>query len=347
MMPPTIRVSLLIAIAVAATPAPAAQDDLRAEAAKYLQANGFAAADLARLEAGKAVARATLSAGDTEILAAGAVKIHATRDQVASYYAQMISYVDGQVTLAFGRFSTPPVENDVQGLSFDTAEIEALKSCRVGDCDIRLGGASLTGLRAAIDWTAPDYASAVNRYLRVAAVRYLADYQTRGDAALVTYNDRAQPVSLAKQWGDLLTNSAMLKHSRPELHDYLARYPAGTLAGSKSVFYWSKEYFGLKPIVSLVHGIVYEPPGRTDRIFVAQKQLYASHYYDASLALGTIVGGVENGAAVSYLLYANRSRGDLLKGGFGGVRRAAARRQAEGAAEETLTTIKNVLEQQR
>ena len=48
---------------------------------------------------------------------------------------------------------------------------------------------------------------------------------------------------------------------------------------------------------------------------------------------------------MSYLLYGNRSRGDLLKGGFGGLTRGVARRQVESATKETLGTIKRMLEQ--
>ena len=46
----------------------------------------------------------------------------------------------------------------------------------------------------------------------------------------------------------------------------------------------------------------------------------------------------------TYLIYANRSRGDLLKGGFGGLKRKLARDQARKSAEQTLGTIKMVLE---
>jgi hypothetical protein len=49
----------------------------------------------------------------------------------------------------------------------------------------------------------------------------------------------------------------------------------------------------------------------------------------------------------TYLVYANRSRGDLLKGGFGGLKRSVARSQARQAAEETLGNIKQMLESAR
>ena len=38
----------------------------------------------------------------------------------------MIAHVDGQVTLAFGRFSSPPAIDDVKNLSFDRDEIGQL-----------------------------------------------------------------------------------------------------------------------------------------------------------------------------------------------------------------------------
>ena len=81
-----------------------------------------------------------------------------------------------------------------------------------------------------------------------------------------------------------------------------------------------------------------------DRTVVVQKQLYASHYYDGSLAMANVIGTSEGATPVTYLLYANRSRGDLLKGGFGGLKRKVARDQAKKSAEQTLGTIKSVLE---
>ena len=106
-----------------------------------------------------------------------------------------------------------------------------------------------------------------------------------------------------------------------------------------------KENYGLKPVLSIVHGVIYQPPSRADRAFVAQKQIYTSHYYDGSLAIATALSATENGAPLTYLVYANRSRGDMLRGGFGGLKRNVAQSQARKAAQETLGTIKRQLEQ--
>ena len=311
----------------------------------YLTANSFSAAEVAELETGRVVAHVDggRSTG-TEVFVIAAVKIRVPRAQVASYYGQMISYVDGEVTTAFGRFSSPPAIADVTNLAFDRDEIDSLKSCRAGKCDIRVSGAALDALRSSIDWNAADYAERTNAFVRKAAIDYVTAYQTRGDAALVTYNDRAEPVSLREQWRGILGNSPLLQESAPELRTYLERYPNATLAGARNIFYWVKERFGLAPIIGIVHGVVYEPPSHPDRTMVVQKQLYASHYLDGSLAVATLLDGREGGRPATYLLYTNRSRGDLLKGGFGGLKRNVARSQARRAAEDTLAMIKQVLE---
>jgi hypothetical protein len=313
------------------------------EVHQYLTGNGFTAEEVARFDEGESVARA-MTAASEEVIAIAAVKIHAPRDRVLDYYGQMISYVDGTTTLAFGRFSTPPGPADVKDLSFDADEISDLRSCKPGKCDIRLGGAALETLRTTVDWNAPDVVDRVNAFARKAATEYVAAYQSRGDAALVTYNDRAKPVSLQQQWRGIVGNAVYFQEYVPELKAYLEQYPGGSLTGARDVLYWAKENYGLKPVLSIVHGVIYQPRSRADRAFVVQKQIYASHYYDGSLAVATVLSATENGRPVTYLVYANRSRGDLLRGGFGGVKRNVLQSQARKAAQETLATIKSQLE---
>ena len=316
--------------------------DPRREVQEYLTRHRFAAAEFTSLDQGEVIARATVTG--QEVLVVGAVKIRAPRDRVLGYYGQMISYVDGAVTLGFGRFGTPPAPGDVKDFAFDRQDVADLRSCRPGACDIRLGGASIEALQKSIDWNAPDASERINAFARKAALEYVAAYQARGDDALVTYNDRAEPVRLRDHWRGILDNAAFFHEYAPELKAYLEQYPRGSLPGGRDVFYWVKEDYGFKPVLSIVHGVIYQPASRTDRAFVVQKQIYANHYFDGSLAIATALSASENGTPVTYLVYANRSRGDMLRGGFGGLRRNAAQSQARKAAQETLGTIKKQLE---
>lgn len=318
----------------------------RDDAKAYLSKIGFGSTDLAALEAGQVIARSETAKDTGEIVAIAAVKIRAPRDKVVGYYGEMVKYVDGKVTLAFGRFSTPPVPADVAGLAFDRGEIDGMKSCRAGDCDIRIGGAGLETLRSAIDWNAPDYARKANEFVRQSALRYVGEYQQRGDDALVTYNDKDEPMSLKEQWRAIVANSPYFNVYAPELEQYLKGYPTARLPGARDVIYWVKENYGaLETVISIVHAVIYEPPSKPKWALVAQKHIYASHYYDASLAVTSVLGVEEAGKSVSYLVYVNRSRGDALKGGIGGVRRTMARDQASKSAEQTLGTIQRMLEQ--
>ncbi|HTG90693.1 MAG TPA: hypothetical protein VL914_10855 [Vicinamibacterales bacterium] len=316
------------------------------EVEQVLRKVNFTAADLTMLQGGMVVARANAEKSG-EIVTQAAVRILAPHAQVVSYYGQMISYVDGQVIQGFGQFSTPALLSDVAKLTFDRNDIDALKSCRAGSCDVRIGGAGLSAMQAAIDWKAPDYPDRVNEFARKTVVDYVTAYRARGDEALVTYNDNSKAVSLKSEWSSLLSRARNVHAFVPELARYLSGFPNDSLAGARDIIYWIKEDYGQKPIVSVVHAVMYTPKAGEDRTVVAQKYIYTSHYYDASLAVAWIASGTENGAPVTYILYSNRSRGDLLRGGFGGIARSVAEKMAREGAEQTLSMIKLVLEGRR
>jgi hypothetical protein len=307
----------------------------------------FTPAEASSLEAGKVIAKLAPGGVEGEVVTVAAVKIQTSRKQVVAYYGQMISYVDGQVTKGFGRFSNPPTLADVANMSLDAADIAHLKSCQPRDCDLRLGGAALPKVRAAVNWNGPDPAGQVNTLLRQSAVDYVSAYLKNGDDALITYDDGATPVSLKQQWQGLMQGSQYFQQFNPALRDYLSQYPRQPLQGATDILYWVNEvYTGLKPVISVVHAVVYDAPGQPDRTVIMQKQLYASHYYEGSLALALAIDANDGGAPATYLIYANRSRGDMLKGGFGGLKRKLAGDQARKAAMQTLETIKMVLEKQ-
>src|SRR5262245_59808796 len=202
---------LIVSLACTAAVLTASQTapDARSEVHGYLTKVGMGAEDIAKLEAGGVAARAQLS-GDDEIVVFAAVKIRAPRDRVLDYYGQVISFVDGKVTFAFGRFAAPPAADNVKDLTFEDYEIEDLRKCKPGKGDMRLGGAAIDALQKSVDWTSPGAGERVNAFARKAAVDYVTAYQSRGDAALITYDDRAKPISLQTQWRGIIGNSAFL-----------------------------------------------------------------------------------------------------------------------------------------
>jgi hypothetical protein len=341
------RSRLAVTVACATLVVALLAQDARREVTDFLAKAGFTAAEVGQMDAGQVIAHSDPGSTNGELLTSAAVKILVPRENVLAYYAQMVTYVDGKVTLAYSKFSSPPTQADVKALAFDASEISELRTCKPADCDLHIGGAGLDTLRSAINWKAPDAAEQVNAFARKQAVAYVTAYQAQGDAALVTYTNTSKPVSMKETWQGLIGNSPLFHQYLPELAKYLTGFPNAKLPGGRDVFYWVKENYGRKPVISIVHAVIYEPPSQKDRVIVVQKQLYASHYYDGSFAIADVIQGNENGKPVSYLLYGNRSRGDLLKGGFGGLQGNVAKSQTRKAAIDTLTTIKTMLESAR
>jgi hypothetical protein len=306
----------------------------------------FPAADLASFDAGQVIAKTSSSGDEGEISVVGAVRIRASKERVADYFHLLVTYVDGQVTLQIGQFHNPPRPEDTASLTLPDDDVKNLRDCKPGNCDVKIGGAGLAEIQSAINWTAPDAITQLNAMARRRLVEYVTGYMAKGNAALVTYNDKSAPVSMQEQWQGLLRNSPNIMTYAPALAGYLNNFPHAPLPGSSDFIYWAKEVYAGNPVVHADHMVRWADPQRPDRITIAQKQIYASHYYNGSLAITTILDTTTPGAAASSaVIYFNRSRGDLLKGGFGGsVKRKVAESQAKKAAEDTLGAMKSALE---
>jgi len=106
--------------------------------------------------------------------------------------------------------------------------------------------------------------------------------------------------------------------------------------------YWSTESFGLKPVASITHVFIYVQPGR---VVTASKQLYASHYFDASLGLAAALEDRSDPSTPGmFLVYLNRSRIDLLGGFFGDLRRAILRGRLRDGMRKNLAEVIRELE---
>ena len=55
-----------------------------------------------------------------------------------------------------GTFGTPPSIGDLAGLSWEASDIDALRRCKPGACDVKIGMAGLERLQKEVNWSAPD-----------------------------------------------------------------------------------------------------------------------------------------------------------------------------------------------
>jgi hypothetical protein len=57
---------------------------------------------------------------------------------------------------------------------------------------------------------------------------------------------------------------------------------------TEDFIYWSKQKFGLKPVIAVTHVSIYRKP-ESRRPLIASKQVCTSHYFEASLWLTAVV----------------------------------------------------------
>jgi hypothetical protein len=113
---------------------------------------------------------------------------------------------------------------------------------------------------------------------------------------------------------------------------------------SDSFLYWSTKTPGMKPITSVTHVNVMRGADRGEpAALIASKQVFATHYKDASLAVMAITGSSDG----QYLVYVHRSHVDVLNGRFGGLVRRIIERRVRDEAPDVLIALRRTLEDRR
>lgn len=313
-------------ICAAANPA-AAQTSL-AELQKLLQEKAaFEATDFAALQRGEPVVRSVPAQDKREVAVSGLVTLRANRDEFLRSYRESLTRKNNGAVMEIGAFGAVPALADVESLTLEADDLEDLKACVVGDCELKLSAAMIQRFAREVNWQAPDYAQQATKLFKTMLVEYVKDYRTRGDAALIEYNDKQDQVRLADE-------HQALTHASGYLSDVLPR-AASEMQPLEELLVWSKIKFGLKPVIAINHVTIY----KGDREFGPQilsvsKQIYANHYFNSSLAL---TGFVTVAGPTSYLVYENRSRADGLDGPLGKLKRGLVQKKV-------LEGLKGVLE---
>jgi len=294
------------------------------------QKAAFEEEDFAALQREQPVVRLVPVSDKREVAVSGLVNIRAGADEFLRSYRESMTRKSNSAILEVGSFANEPALADLQNLTLDTRDIEDLKECIVGDCELKLSAAMIERFRTEIDWRAPDYQLNVTNLFKQLLLEYVRDYRSRGDAALIEYNDKRSEISVASEHRALTGASSYI-------NEVLADNKSG-LQLLEDVIVWSKIKFGLKPVIAMNHIRLYRRNGDVGaQAVVASKQIYANHYFNAFLALTAFVNVPDSGA---YLVYENRSRADGLEGPFGKIKRGVVEKKA-------LEGLKNILAQSK
>jgi hypothetical protein len=294
-------------------------------------------AQLAAVDKGEVVTKQLPTTDKPEIAAFGIVKTAGTVDLLFTLARDIRKFRQVPQIPEMGRFSTPATLEDLNGLHHPPDDIAALKKCKPGSCDVKLGTKGLERI-SKIDWSAPDAEKQATAIFNQGIVDYVNAYQQGGTDAMGNVIDKKQEKSRAAEYRTLLAHSPYLVDYVKEFNDYLGAYPKGKLDGAVDVLYWAKDTFGLKPVVSGYHATYYKTPRGA---LIANKLLAASHFFNASLE---IMAGVPtpDGKGL-YLLSLYRTRIDPPTGMLGGVLMGKVRDGIETGVKMNLETARDRL----
>jgi hypothetical protein len=308
----------------------------------FKQNIGLGDSEIAQIEQGKAVAKILSSNSPSQVFVFGAISINAPPRS----YLRLATDLDGLKSLpgyiAIQRFSNPPVLSDLSRFSIDAADLDELKKCKPGDCDLQLPVENIEAFRSKIDWSGADPTNQANVLAREMILRELSAYQQGGNAALGIYRDKKNPTQVSEQFQAILARSKALPEKLPTLNSYLLDYPNASLPSSSSVFYWEKVQFGLKPTLRINHQITAHLTAEHGPVdVIAIKQLYANHYFETALDLYFCIPRTQGGF---YLITVKGSEQAGLTGPKGIVVRKVAVDKTRSSLEKSLQAIKTQLE---
>jgi hypothetical protein len=325
----------IAAFAVAQTEPQTAKDFLR----KYLS---FTETDISDLDSGQLITKLPKVSDSREVAAFAVVRVNAPPEQLAIQFHDIVRWKQGESVPEIGKFSDKPEIADLAGLSMDPEEIKVLRKCKPGSCDMKLSAVSMERLVKGTNWTAENYQHQAENLFKQLLVDYVGTYKLGGNRYLAQYDDKRQPLKLAEEFNALLKESNYVTGYAPELANYIDKFPNAQLAGSEGYVYWSKEKFGIQPVLSMTHVTIYpRRHGNAKEVIIASKQLYASHYFESSLAFTMMIPREGGG---SYLIYLNRSRTDTLRGFLSGITRMFISGHVRDGAAKSLRLAKERLE---
>ena len=304
----------------------------------------LSATEIARLDRGEVISRTLEVTNRREVATLGIVRIDTSPSRYVERLADITTFKRTGDVLQVGMFSSVPQAADMASLRLDEAELKRLRACRVGSCDMRLPADVIERVQRDIHWDAPDASRHANALIRQQLVDYVARYRQRGSAAAMEYADREPRLNAAGEFAALLQADTFMSRYAPRLRRHLLDYPAASGEGMTDFVYWSKELIRGRPVISITHVATAAAVDDSPVAYaIGSKQIYAMHYYDASLGLTLLVPDRRPGASATFVVYLNRSRIDLFGGLFGGVARRIVAVRALGLVAEHLQRLQRVL----
>ena len=309
---------------------------------------GYSDRDWRDVLAGRAVAKNLETPEAVDVSIFGAVRVRGLASDLAEQIREIDVFERKLNIIGVGKFNDPPRLSDLDALELLESDVRDLRNCRPGDCELQLSENTMAQFDARVDWDSADAQAQATRIYREMIFDALRTYRVGGVDTLGTYADRIPAAPLSEEVHGL-AHPLDTPMPIPDLTRFLREYPRSSLPRADEFFYWNMGEFGMKPTTRL-NQVVIQPfptgvaslPGL--RYVIATRQIYANHYFSATLELRTLVDDDDGEDDGFFLLYATRSRVTGLSGFFKGLLRVIVKRRARSGMERYLTNTQAVIE---
>jgi hypothetical protein len=280
-----------------------------------------------------------------EMAAFGVVLADAAPGRFVDAYKTLAVFQNNPCITETGIFTSTPKLSDLDRLTIEPIDVYELTRARTGDSDIKLSARELERIQqltASGSKHPLNKAQIAQEYKRILLDR-LARYMRFGDQAMGPYIDKAEPVSPDQAFQSLADEQSAESRVGRTICEYLKSYPLTQLPNSESVMYWAKEKFhDLKSVISVVHVLIHQ---EGDRIFVASKQIYSSHYNEAGLSVAELTPfSDDSGRIHTLIVYTIRLEPDMLGGTLGFMKKRMAMPKMQVTLRDSLARIRDNLE---
>lgn len=296
------------------------------------------------LDAGEVVAR-VLPSDDGQIAFFAAARLKAGPGALIEWTRAIEKLKSGPMVLAVGRFSDTIADDDLDALSLDKGEIDALKRCSGTSCDFKLAASEITQMQEALRAAGANWRDAAQGEFRRILIARVRLHRDRGLLALPPYADHGGRMSVGEAFSAMTARSPFLTQTVPDVINSLVAPQRRSVPSPDAFYYWSRERFGKgKTVVTLTYVQLRRSETTSPQAMTVSTQLYASHYIDGALSVTAVACEAFTSC---YLAYVNRTRVDLLGGLFGPLRRVLIEGRIESDGPALMREVRRRLESGR
>jgi len=283
-----------------------------------------------------------LPADDGHVAVFAATRLNAPPEKLLQWTRAIESFRQGLQVVAVGLFSQPVADSDLDRLVLDEDELNALRKCKVGKCDLKLAAAEIAEVQNAVRATGKGWREAAQRAFRRALIARVRLHQERGLLALPPYADRGRRASVGEAFSAIIARSPYLTRALPNVVNSLLA-PRRDAAVDESFYYWSHDKYGAgRPVINVTYVRLLQ---RTDpgvpQAMTISTQLFANHYTEGAVGLTAVTC---EAPGTCYLAYLNRTQVDFLGGFFGAFKRSAIEGRIESETPNLLRDVRRRLE---